>query len=187
MFRNLAFLALVSVAGCGTTGADQLDPGETDDVIGAKEDGAAPLRMGTYDVDFAPFYALTLHDDNSYTLLGGCNPNAPGIHCFAIIRHDSYYKLTKSGSKKYIRLYNEIDGSLLYRFQYKVSGGNSQNVALTDTKTGDHYTATLHEADKSQEGESCGGFVANVHACATGLVCKAAAHCCDMPGTCVQP
>jgi hypothetical protein len=186
MFRKLAFIALISAAGCGSNVDDQMDPGETDDVIGLKADGVAPLRMGTYDVDFAPFYALTLHDDNSYTLIGGCNPNSPGVHCFAIIRHDSYYKLTKSGSKKYIRLYNEIDGTLLYRFQYKVSGTNSEKVALTETKTGDHYTAKLQEAELSQEGESCGGFVGNVHGCASGLVCQASARCCDIPGVCVQ-
>src|SRR5205823_14748756 len=99
MFRKLALIALISAAGCGNNPGDQLDPGETDDVLDAKADGAAVLRMGSYDVDFAPFYALTLHDDNSYTLLGGCNPNGPGVHCFAIIRHDSYYRLTRSGSK----------------------------------------------------------------------------------------
>jgi hypothetical protein len=190
MFRSiskLAFIALISVAGCGNpNGDDQLDPGETDDVINAKADGTTPLRMGTYDVNFAPYYSLTLHDDKNFQLMGGCNPDGTGPHCFAIIENDSYYRLTKSGSKHYIRLYNEIDGTLLYRFQYTVSGDMSQNVKLTNTKTGDKYTATLRQADKAQEGESCGGFVANVRGCAADLDCQAAARCCDLPGTCVR-
>jgi hypothetical protein len=193
MFRSIskfgvavaAVLAL-SAAGCGGAAGD-LEPGEVDDAGDAKADGQVALRMGSYDVNLPPYWALTLEQNGTFTLRGGCKPGPTGPHCFAIITDEGHYRLTRSGSKRYLRLYSDIqEGKLIYRFQYTVSGRRSEDVKLTETHTGDTSTATLEEADKSQEGESCGGFVASVNQCATGLVCKAAARCCDLPGVCVQ-
>jgi hypothetical protein len=181
MLRSLLMAALL----VGCAGGEQLDPGESDDVIDSKADGTTPLRMGVYDVDFGVYYAMTLEADGNFMLRGGCKPGPTGPHCFAITELPGHYRLTHSGSKKYLRLYSDIDGSLVYKFQYKVSGKLSETVKLTDTKTEKEYTATLEEADHAQDGESCGGFVANVRSCADGLICKAAAQCCDLPGVCV--
>jgi hypothetical protein len=188
MFRNvgIAFVAVIALAsGCATQ--DGLDPGETPDTLDAKADGASTLRMGTYDVSFGTYYSMTLNLDGTYQLIGGCKQTGPGLHCFAITEDNGHYKLTKSGSHKYIRLYSDPNGGeLVYRFSYKVSGTHRQTVSMTETHTGETSTATLENADKSQEGESCGGFVATANACAPDLVCQAAARCCDLPGTCVR-
>jgi hypothetical protein len=191
MFRKTSFVAIAFVAaalvgvGCGGAG-ESLDANEVDDIADAKADGASALRMGTYDVDLDLYYSLTLEKNGSYKLIGGCRPGPTGPHCFAISEDEGHYRLTKSGSSRYIRLYSDLTGELAYRFQYKVSGTRSEKVSLTETHTGKHYTATLEQANLSQEGESCGGFVGSLNACADGLSCKAAASCCDLPGVCVR-
>jgi hypothetical protein len=190
MFRAGAIAGVVfsMFLGLGCGAPETLEPGEVDDTAGVKADGAAALRMGSYDIspDLGPFWALTLEENGNYTLRGGCKPNPTGPSCFAIINQQGHYRLTRSGSKKYLRLYNDLDGKLSYRLQYTVSGAKSETVTLVDMHTEASYTAKLQQADKSQEGESCGGFVATLHQCADGLFCKAAARCCDLPGVCVR-
>jgi hypothetical protein len=188
MFRtiSLSFVSILAFAAC-TSNQQQLDPNEVDDTAAdAKADGFTPMRLGTYDVSFVDYYAMTLHDDGTFHLQGGCRPNPDGANCFAISVMDGNYRFTHSGSSHYIRLYNNIDGSLAFRFRYVVSGAHSETVDLVETKDGSDSTATLEEADKRQEGENCGGFVATPGQCATGLECVSAQACCDLPGTC-QP
>jgi hypothetical protein len=182
----MAFVMMAALAGAGCGGnQDALDANEVDEVAAdVKADGATPLRMGTYDVDLGVFYSMTLKADGTFKLFGGCKPGPTGPHCFAIVTNEGNYRLTRSGSKHYIRLVSDISNELLYRFQYKVSGAESENVSLTETHTGKHYTATLQQADRRQDGESCGGFVGTASACADGLICKVAQHCCDIPGVC---
>jgi hypothetical protein len=43
----------------------------------------------------------------------------------------------------------------------------------------------LRQSQLAQDGESCGGFVANAKRCAPGLICKGAPIP-DVPGTCVK-
>jgi hypothetical protein len=183
----MAIASTLALGACAANQADQDNGNEVTDPNDSKADGQTPLRMGTYDVDFDVYYALTLHDDGTFHLQGGCRPNDDGPSCFAITVMDGNYHLTKSGTRRYIRLYNGIDDSLAYRFRYTVSGEESETLDLVNTHDHSTSSATLEQADKKQEGESCGGFVVAPGQCADGLVCVTAQHCCDLPGTCQQP
>ena len=183
-----AFATTLSLGACASN-QDSVDSNEVDDNVDAKADGFTPMRMGTYDVAFSDYYALTLHEDGTFHLQGGCKPNPNGPSCFAITTMDGNYRFTRSTTtgSHYIRLTNNLDDSLAFRFRYVVTGSQSETVALTDMHDSNKSTATLENADKQQEGESCGGFTAHPGECATGLECVNTQGCCDLPGTCELP
>jgi hypothetical protein len=157
MISTLGMLFAASLAvtgGCTASSSDGLDPGETDDVAAdGKADGASTIAEGDYSIspDYSAYWELDLVAGNKYTLHGGCKPNPEGPSCFAIIVDSGTYRLTKSGSSKYIRLYSDssacttCSGSddLLVRFQYVIE---SYGAKLTDTSDGDTYKATLPTA-----------------------------------------
>jgi hypothetical protein len=185
MFRKIstfgmALATTLSLTAIGCGGPADLEEGEVDDSIESKTDGPGRLRMGTYDVDIIPFWAMTLAADGTYSLRGGCRPGPTGPHCFAVIAENGSYTLTKSGSKRYLRLIRDVDGKLNHKFSYTVSGGDSEHVQLVEGNQ--TFTATLNEANKRQDGENCGGFAGLP--CASNLVCQTVATCCDIPGTC---
>jgi hypothetical protein len=201
MTRIRSLILSTLLAGCGGHAhpTDRPVPGESADTAGTKADGVSSLRPGNYSLqpNLDSYWSLALKGDGTYSLRGGCGSGQDGrLVCFYIVSQQGSYRLTKAGSDRYLRLYpNEGDGSLAYKFSYTVGGDNDADVQLTVlvgaggelTQDGDVIAATLAEADKRQEGESCGGFVGAANACADGLSCQASAGCCDLPGTCVRP
>jgi hypothetical protein len=184
-FSFAAMLGL-QLAGCGRAQEDTLAPGEGDDSAGAKADGVSSLRLGVYALspELGDFFQLTLREDGGYALRGGCMPPAAGAAaCNFIIVGTGTYRLTKSGSKRFVRLTHTMSGPS-FKLSYTVAGDDSETVTFTDTATNKVSVGTLAEAKKKQEGESCGGFISGLDQCATGLICKAAAACCDIPGHC---
>jgi hypothetical protein len=180
----LAALSFTAI-GCGGPAAD-LEAGEVDDSYDTKGDAAGRIRTGSYQVTIPGFFAMDLTAAGAYTLQGGCSPVPGGGEaiCHAIILNQGSYLLTKSGSKRFLKLINSA-GKTEHKFQYTVSGMNSEHVTLVEgDKTS---TAELKEADKSQDGESCGGFVFHPLQCASNLVCINTKHIPDVPGTCQPP
>jgi hypothetical protein len=136
----MSFAFALAITGCAGA-PSALDPGETEDMIEAKADGAG-LALGTYEIDpsFDTYYSLTLAARKQFSLRGGCRPGPTGPHCFAITGNSGHYSLTKIGDQHFLRLYSDLEGgALLVKFEYTVSG---DRILLTDTSNGQSYTAT---------------------------------------------
>ena len=147
----------LAVGACTSQDDGSLEPGETEDVgTDGKADGSTTLGVGDYSIspDYSLYWELDLSAGSAYTLRGGCKPNPTGPSCFAIVLDSGHYKLTKSGTKKYVRLYSDetacttCSGSdeFLVRFQYTLT---STGANVVDTSDNDKYTLTLPVATAS--------------------------------------
>ena len=139
----VGILFVTAIGGCATNG-DQLDPGETDDGAATGKDDSTALQLGQYAIspDYAAFWQVTLGSSSKMTLRGGCKPPPPGQQaCFAITSESGTFKLTKSGTTKYLRLYNASD-DLIVKFQYTTT--TTTGAKLTDTSdSSNKFTAKL--------------------------------------------
>ena len=90
---------------------------------------------------------MTLGSDDALSLRGGCKPAEPGevATCFTIIADNGKFRLTKTSTTKYIRLYSDTSGDdLIGKYSYTLTADGAK---LTDTAdTSKKYDATF-EAD----------------------------------------
>jgi hypothetical protein len=195
------FVALILAAGCGGPLPINNQPGEVDDPEATKADGPGALRMGQYSrtsghdlfssLELARTPGSTTH--GTWSSQRGCDGNSTdAAHCFIEIRQTGTYRLTKSGSKRFIRMFEDavaIETSttasdFLGRFEYAVDDNQGALVTFT-ASNGQKTVMTLQNADKAQEGESCGGHTVMPRPCAPGLECVVVqTGVADVPGLC---
>lgn len=112
---TLAWLALAPLAGC------DMNPDDEVEELGGKADGAT-LPLGTYDDFDGPGRSLVLLADKSFLYWDACGEIDAMLGCEEL-EVEGTYRLTRSGSRRFITLTDE-DGERFDRFRYRLVGGD---------------------------------------------------------------
>jgi hypothetical protein len=176
--RNLMMVSLIAMMGCsGAAPSDDSLPDSAEDVTKADVVYPAGTFAGDATVKAGELETVTINADKTYS-------SVTFIYCASQYPLDcghasGTYKFTHGGSTRYIRFY-DANGSFMKRYAWKLSGDTLKLRADGDTVC----QSLTKQPDFAQEGEHCGGFIANAKQCAPGLRCQYS-HVPDVGGTCV--